>query len=169
MKQHTNYDRKRGSLQNCDLLDPVSPHRSQAKLPDTGRRDRSLSNPDHLLEFTKRFSTECADYSWLTHDSLAELMVTHQIAPAKSRRERRSKRMSSGSKAKPNTIENPSLALMHSLWCTKQYIAPAGSLLKEVLPLDVSATSQKWVIYIMGTYSGLSILSLTQISERSTM
>lgn len=141
----------------------------------SSRRERSLSNPENLLEFSRRtFSSEKTDYSWLTRESLQEILEsTHILDPGRAtkREKRAAKRRSS---KYTNSIGPPAQELLHAIWCTKQYIAPAGSLLKEVLPLDVSSRNQKWVIYIMGSYTYYIFLFLVKLikkyySKRSQM
>jgi len=118
------------------------------------KQERSLSDPDVLK------AEEVAgykDYSWLTEEVLRDILERNSIEPSAPRglRQKEKKgassriRRSRDQKEAPHDVGSPCTVTLHAFWSGKQYVAPAGSLLKEVLPLEVTSRPKRWTIYVI--------------------
>ena len=115
------------------------------------KQERSLSDPDVLKVEDVAFK----DYSWLTEEVLRDILERHAIEPSAPRGMRQKEKKGNSSRARrvkeatPHDLGTPCTVTLHAFWSAKQYVAPAGSLLKEVLPLEVTSRPKRWTIYVI--------------------
>jgi hypothetical protein len=112
------------------------------------KMERSFSNPDAF----DMLPHAPGDFSWLTEEGLIEqLQKNHvELSGPKPVRGRGKRPLQALAEEQRNRIGTPSPVLMSAYWSGKQHVAPAGSLLKEVLPLEVTSASIRWVMNVIG-------------------